>query len=244
MGSVQPEISSRRSSSINGNLSKNPRPVWQDISPRFTDPRECLVSYLALEAAEVIAGAKPANLISINNRRRTCGRNPYELWRKWGTTVLVGTGLSVYELSDRGDAVLLLLYSPLAINELLRRPSVAAVLNKAGYKDVSSSELVLDELATRVCRGSFPHEIGVFLGYPLKDVAAFMGLVRIPFSCQGPWKIFGNPRESLQLAETFRCCRLRMAELLSGCDSPFSCLRNESHPAVFFGKTRENEIHN
>lgn len=200
------------------------RLAWQDVSGRFDDPQECLASFLALEAAEVIAGEKPANLLGIANRRRPCGRNLYSLWKECGAEVLVESGLAVHELADRGDSILLLIYRPDALGALLRRPSASAVLARAGYGDVSDLDSMLGELNSRMEGDSFPHEIGVFLGYPLKDVAAFMGLVRIPFACQGPWKIFGDPRESLRLAEVFRCCRARMAERLSSCASALECL--------------------
>jgi len=207
---------------------KSGRPTWHEVSARFSDPRECLASFLALEGAEVIEGAKPANLVSVANRRRPCGSNPYELWKRWGGAVLAGSGLAAMELADRNDSVLLLLYSPSAIERLLQRAPVAAVLRRAGYVDVADMEGVLDELTARMAEGGFPHEIGVFLGYPLKDVAAFMGWVRLPFACQGPWKIYGDPRESLRLAERFRCCRKRMAERLTSCASPFECLGKEA----------------
>lgn len=200
------------------------RPVWHEVSARFSNPSECLASFLALEAAEVLAGAKPANLITVGNRRRACGRNLYEIWRSLGGAVLAGSGLVARELSDRGDSVMLLLYSPSAMQALLERPNVAAVLRRAGYADRACPDKVLDELASRVAGGGFPHEVGVFLGYPLKDVAAFMGWVHLPFAGQGPWKIYGDPGESLRLAETFRCCRKRMAERLTSCASPFECL--------------------
>lgn len=232
-------------SSVRPILAVNKRPTWHDLSSKFADQKECLASYLALEAAEVLEGAKPANLISIANRSRSCGRNLYELWQRWGAEVLAGSGLSVMALADRGDSVLLLLFSPVAIRDLLQRPNVNAVLKKAGYGGLSCAELVLGELAARMADGAFPHEIGVFLGYPLKDVAAFMGLVNLPFSCQGPWRIFGNPRDSLQLAETYRCCRLKMAARLAGGDSPFNCLRQSGpRQALFFGSSIENANQN
>ena len=52
-------------------------------------------------------------------------------------------------------------------------------------------------------------------GYPLKDVAAFMGWVSLPFSCQRLWRIYGDPRRSLQLAQRFTHCRNRMARRLA-----------------------------
>ena len=81
------------------------RPVWQDISARFSDPRDCLVSFLALEAAEILAGVKPANLISIANRERSCGRNLYLLWKQWGKSVIEESGLECCELADRGESL-------------------------------------------------------------------------------------------------------------------------------------------
>ncbi|AJE02646.1 DUF3793 family protein [Geobacter pickeringii] len=208
------------------------RSAWHDLAVRFDDPRECLASFLALEAAEVLAGEKPANLIGIANRPRPCGRNLYTLWKQWGASVLPESGLAVCELADRGDSLLLLIYRSEALGGLLRRPSASAVLGRAGYADLSDLDAVLGELAARITGEGFPHEIGVFLGYPLKDVAAFMGLVTIPFACQGPWKIFGDPRESLRLAEIFRTCRARMAERLGSCASALECLVGGERPVA------------
>jgi uncharacterized protein DUF3793 len=200
------------------------RPVWQDISARFSDPRDCLVSFLALETAEILAGAKPANLISIANRERSCGRNLYLLWKEWGKEVLKESGLVACELNDRGESVMLLIYHPDLLADLLGKPAVSAVLRKAGYPAPSSPEKMLKTLAARSRGESFPHEIGVFLGYPLKDVAGFMGWISLPMSCQGPWKIYGDPRKSLNLAETFRRCRRSMVRRLAVCLSPAECL--------------------
>lgn len=218
------------------------RPAWQDVAGRFDDPQECLASFLALETAEVIAGEKPANLLGIANRSRPCGRNLYTLWKERSAEVLAESGLAVRELADRGDSILLLIYRAEALGDLVRRPSASAVLGRAGYGDLSDLDRVLGELAARTTGEAFPHEIGVFLGYPLKDVAAFMGLVRIPFACQGPWKIFGDPRESLRLAEVFRCCRARMAERLSGCASALECL--SAGRSLFLSPFNESEYQN
>ncbi|HXE95569.1 MAG TPA: DUF3793 family protein [Dongiaceae bacterium] len=201
------------------------RPAWQDISARFSDPRDCLVSFLALEAAEILAGAKPANLISIANRERSCGRNLYLLWKQWGQSVIEESGLECYELADRGESLLLLIYHPSSLAELLRRPNVTAILRRAGYPVPAAPEKLLRVLAARFTVESFPHEIGVFLGYPLKDVLGFLGWARIPFTCQGPWRIYGAAAESLRLAELHRECRCRMAGMLSAGGSPVESFR-------------------
>ncbi|WP_255396966.1 DUF3793 family protein [Geobacter sp. DSM 9736] len=86
-----------------------------------------------MEAAEVLEGAKPANLVNVVSRRRPCGRNLYELWKKHGSNILQQSGLEVGELVDRGDSVLLFLYRSDALRSLLALKSVGTILLKAGY---------------------------------------------------------------------------------------------------------------
>jgi hypothetical protein len=221
------------------------RPTWHELAERFADERECLASFLALEAAEVLDGEKPANLINIANRRRACGRNLYRLWRRHGATLLRQGGLAVRELADRGDSLLLLLYRPQTLAALLTRPNVVGFLRKAGYTNPADPQAALAQLQSRIAATGFPHEIGVFLGYPLKDVAGFMGWIQLPFACQGPWKIYGDPRGSLDLAETFRQCRHRMARQLARCTTPVDCLKvaDLSGGGVFFAVHTEIDCH-
>ena len=236
---------------LRGNVARHrsldrPRPVWQEISRYFPDERDCLAAFLALESAEVLERAKPANLVNVVNRRRPCGRNLYLLWKKHGTGLIREGGLAVKELVDRGDSLLLFLYRPADLAALLARKSVSVILKKAGYPDPANLENSLAELRSRLTGGGFPHEIGVFLGYPLKDVLGFMGWARLPFTCQGPWKIYGEPRESIRLAETHWRSRCRMARLLGACADPLDCLRigqradGAECTKLFFGHVVEN----
>lgn len=55
-------------------------------------------------------------------------------------------------------------------------------------------------------------------------LAAFLGWTKLPFACQGPWKMFGNPSASLGLAEAFRACRRNMAEQLATAQSALDCI--------------------
>ncbi|WP_298267425.1 DUF3793 family protein [Geobacter sp.] len=199
--------------------------VWRGLGRHFPDDRECIASFLALEAAEVIEGIKPGNLISISGRPQWCGRNLSGLWRRYGGELLAESGLAAEALAEEEGTILLYIYRPEALDGLLERRSVKVILEKAGYPGPARTGELFNELRKRMKGGGFPHEIGIFLGYPLKDVVAFMGWVAIPFACQGPWKIYGNPHESLDLALRFRECRCRMANRLVSCCSPLECLR-------------------
>jgi len=98
-------------------------------------------------------------------------------------------------------------------------------LRKAGYSDPTDLNRTLAELKSRFAGKHFPHEVGAILGYPLKDVAGFMGWAPLPVTGQGPWKICGPPERSLSLAEEFLNCRCRMAQRLACCSTPFDCLK-------------------
>jgi hypothetical protein len=209
------------------------RPTWHDLAHHFTGERECLASYLALEAAEVIGGAKPANLLNLLDWQRPCGRNIYRLWRKHGHKLLAQAGLAAFELAQRENSVLLLIYHPERLAAYLETPKVTNFLRRAGYHRVANMQEILRELQGRCTASEFPHEIGAILGYPLKDVAGFMGWVKLPVTHQGPWKIFGDPRSSLAVIEACRDCRDGMARRLQAGSDPFDCLGQVAHPSVF-----------
>jgi len=200
-------------------IRRRPVPTWRDLSSRFADDRSCLAAFLALEGAEVLEGDKPANLVNIVNRAQPCGRNLYRLWRLYGEEMTGLCGLRADVLADRGESLLLMLWNPERLEELLQRAPVRGMLRRLGYPEDVASNSLPDILRTRLANGGFPHEVGIFLGYPLKDVAGFLGWTRLPFSCQGPWKIFGDPGSSLALAARFRRHRQSVANRLARSDT-------------------------
>ena len=206
------------------------KPSAQNSQPhileRFSNPLDCLTAHLMMECSEVLAGVKPANLISLVNRTRSCGRNLYQLWQhhREGLTARF-PDLTIRVLQTRERALLLLCYNHEHLERHLSHAGIRALLHKAGYETDAPCDSLLDELCRRVgVNDSFPHEIGLFIGYPAKDVAAFMGFVNLPFACQGPWKIYGDPTKSLSLADEYRCSRAVMESQLAGCNSLFDCL--------------------
>lgn len=206
------------------NIQNSRKPLWADIADKFPQDPDCLAAFLAFESAEVLAGAKPSALINLPDRIRACGKNFYSIWKEQGQDLIKESPLEGKVLVERAGSLLLLLFDRTALRHLLSQKIALAMLKRAGYEEKTDLDSLLSILSSRFESGSVPHEIGIILGYPLKDVAGFMGLSRREFSCQGPWKIYGNPSESLRLAETHRRCRCRMAgRLLTTC-GPYQCL--------------------
>ena len=56
---------------------------------------------------------------------------------------------------------------------------------------------MLAHLVRRAGECDLPHEVGIFIGYPLKDVAGF--IARLPSTPvhNGVWRVYGDAHESL-----------------------------------------------
>ncbi len=198
--------------------------VWQSVANRFTEEQACLASFLAFETAEILDGVKPGSLVNIVNRKKPCGRNLFELWHRFGNRIMGNSPLRVELLRTREDGLLLFFYRTDLLYSRLASARVRAFLSRAGYPPFTTPRATIAELKRRMEYADFPHEIGIFLGYPLKDVEGFLGWSGLPFTCQGPWKIYGDPAPSLAVAESHRLCRHRMLETLSTTCDPFRCL--------------------
>lgn len=172
---------------------------------------------LALRCAPLIAGLKPSNLLIIN----TCQAQAlYKL--------LQDTKFSVYELYRIGMESVLLLYADKPLLFCLEQPEVRTMLWQKGYRDFSLRAL-LDGFAARYrsCRRSgeeFPHEMGLFLGYPPEDVRGFLENGGKHALYTGYWKVYQNPAQKIRLFKSYdqaKTCLIRfiangagMAEVL------------------------------
>lgn len=52
----------------------------------------------------------------------------------------------------------------------------------------------------------FPHEIGLFLGYPPEDVKGFIENKAQNYKIVGTWKVYGDEREAEKRFNRFRKC--------------------------------------
>lgn len=93
-----------------------------------------------------------------------------------------------------------IIYNSQKVREALTAvfPCITCELN---YACRPNPDEFLKEIARRWDEtGRIPHEIGFALGYPIKDVLGYMGL--LPLACTGccGWQIYGDPAPSLQMS--------------------------------------------
>ena len=106
-----------------------------------------------------------------------------------------GPDLETKRLRD-SDSVLVLFYSRKLLSRVLNCCEVRSFLVSRGYPEDYTVESALDILADRMGREDVPHEIGVFLGYPLCDVIGFMDNEGRNYKCIGCWKVYGDPESA------------------------------------------------
>ena len=103
---------------------------------------------------------------------------------------LESRGVSLTILRVQQERALVYVYRQEALAALLAQADVQAFLRQ--------------RLAESPC---FPHEIGVFLGYPLSDVVAFMRDGGRGCRCSGCWKAYTNECEAMRVFQRYKACR-------------------------------------
>ena len=131
---------------------------------------------------------------------------------------LMDRGVTMTILKSSRDKALIYLYRAEELEKTLADKGVRRLLEACGYRSFDVGE-ALNTLRTRLNDlGAFPHEIGVFLGYPLEDVLGFIeNGGRNCLSC-GCWKVYSNECAALEAFARFEKCKAVYQRLFaSGC---------------------------
>lgn len=168
---------------------------------------------LAFHTAPSLLGIKCANLISV---KKSDFNIPEHLTRF--NQKAAAKKLKIRIIRSYADRVLLLLYSKkLLEHQLFERRSL---LWKYGYPHDLTIENALDTLSKRMQDSEqFPHEIGVFLGYPTKDIIGFIENKGENFLFSGYWKVYDNAEQAKRTFSNYDKCRSFLCNKLNqGCD--------------------------
>lgn len=91
-------------------------------------------------------------------------------------------------------------------NRISGNPGVRSFLQQMGY--APQPEKALRQLEQRLAhRVDCPHEIGLFLGYPLSDVVGFILNRGQNCKCTGCWKVYSNEAETRRRFAQFKRCQ-------------------------------------
>lgn len=162
-----------------------------------------LEKYLIEYCAPTLASLKPANLFSLNLSDEPELSDQIEHVNRW----MEKKGLFLMELRRRGDRALLYLCRKSYLQRELKDDAVRCFLRRYGYQNTELG-YALERLKKRLSESrEFPHEIGVFLGYPLGDVVGFIENEGKNCKCSGCWKVYCDECEAKRLFARFARCR-------------------------------------
>ena len=158
----------------------------------------------------VILGSKPAEIINVPGSKEdkkiklsqieaffsNCSRITYR----------------IITTHDGGKRVLFI--NEKSMEKVLVNKRCINFLKFVGYPADYQLNDYMDELVFRLQSEEFPHEIGVFLGYPLKDVLGFMGYGKNELVEVRNWRIYGDKEISYEVYNNFMRDKAIMKEMI------------------------------
>lgn len=165
--------------------------------------RYCFEQYLIDNCSPTLASLKTANLFNYRYSSTDELNKAVERWNK----ELSGKGITVTVLRKRENTALIYVYRAKRLAKDFSRPGVERFMKCHGYEN-TDIDLCLEVLGGKLVKSElFPHEIGLFLGYPLGDVIGFIDNGGKNSRCTGCWKVYCNECEAIRTFARFDKCR-------------------------------------
>ena len=157
---------------------------------------------LIRHCSPTLAGIKTANMFTC------CFENPEDIKRdiRKLNSMLVKNGLKALPLRFSGNRALIYVYRPTRLTEDLKNRTAGYILSGLGYEGKTTRQCIV-HLKRRICRqAEFPHEIGLFLGYPPEDVRGFIENHAEGYKFVGCWKVYGDEKSAKKQFARYKKC--------------------------------------
>ena len=170
-------------------------------------PEELLIS----QCSPTMAGLKTGNLFNCPmNSKQELNESIRRLNKR-----IVPCGVRILPIKYMGDRALIYMYRPKKLREDLADKTAQKILSDKSYP-VENSDRCVAELIKRVnADKTFPHEIGLFLGYPSEDVNGFIENGAKKAKCVGNWKVYGDEEAAKKKFALYKKCTLQYKKAYS-----------------------------
>ena len=178
--------------------------------------RNEMLRFLLVKTATVRCGVKPGELLRIRHCYQPVrsGAFPFCLRKE---DILDILQLDFIVLREEAQSSLILFYHREMLEKTLTESENRTLLTRCGYGDGTVEEM-LARLVERFQWEQLPHEVGIFLGYPAKDVSGFLGNESPTPVHRGDWQVFGDAAESVRRMHLYRSVREAASRLLDCCE--------------------------
>lgn len=159
-------------------------------------------------------GSKPCEILTIpefdksKNSKINDIKNYFSLCKK----------IDVIIIDKKNMGFKLLFINKKSLHSQLDNKKVHNFLKFLGYPPDLDVDCYINHLVTKLYNDTFPDEIGIFLGYPLKDVVGFMGYGNYKFHNTKYWRVYGDPKPSEDIYSKFVTHRKKIRDMLN-CNS-------------------------
>ena len=158
--------------------------------------------YVVRQCAPTLAGIKTGSLFPCPYQSRQALMSEIRALNRR----LSPKGLILLPVRYLDGKALLYLYRPSNLRQDLKDRLAAQVLEQAGYSCSKSEQCVVRLIRRLKENEDFPHEIGLFLEYPLADIEGFIEHQGKDALESGYWKVYGDVEQAQRLFARYRKC--------------------------------------
>lgn len=146
---------------------------------------------ISYHIAPSILENKPSTMLTFSKD----DRDLYKLWKNYGNEYVKLMDIEAFELAEDDKKCTVLFYEKQKLEKIIFNNENMQFLRSFGYNNCLDLTKCLNHLKDRfkVC---CPHEMGIFLGIPLKDVQVFICGEKKDCLLCGYWKVYYNEKEA------------------------------------------------
>lgn len=151
-----------------------------------------------------LAGMKTGNMFSC----RCQSKNELNNYVRRLNRLLGKKGIRVLPLKLSDGRALIYIYRPSKLEKDFFDEDVISILKEYGYEPENPNRCVVCLINKLRLSEEFPHEIGLFLGYPPEDVKGFINSKSEHCECKyvGCWKVFGDEEKAIKIFNKYKKC--------------------------------------
>ena len=157
---------------------------------------------IVYHCSPTLAGLKTGNLFRCSYRSEKELLNEVRDLNKR----LVKKGLRILPLKMQDHFALIYVYRPSRLKEDISHKEAAEILGKYGYICNMPDQCVKRLSDKLKNQEQFPHEIGLFLGYPAEDVKGFIENGAKGCKGAGCWKVYGDEEAAKKKFDIYNKC--------------------------------------
>ena len=159
--------------------------------------------YLIENCSPTLASLKTASMFTYDYLSEQELQGHVEYWN----ACLKDKGISIVVLRKKMNKSLIYVYRRSSLKAVLQNSDAENFLHMFGYNS-AKPEYAISLLKERLQTGEdFPHEVGVFLGYPLDDVVEFIKNKGQNSRTTGYWKVYCNENDAKRTFEKYKKCK-------------------------------------